>query len=584
MTTDYDTWIGQHDTLDENDRLAIAEHIESFINPPVFSIVMPVYNTRPDLLRGAIRSVSTQIYPYWELCIADDASTDPLIPLLLFEARQREPRVKVVRRPVNGHITAATNTALTLATGDFVAFLDHDDLLSERALYEFAAAVAACSDVDILYSDQDQIDDAGRRSNPFFKPEWDPDLLLSQNYINHLVAYRRTLLESLGGLRPGFDGSQDYDLILRASRNTEAGRIRHIPSVLYHWRREVQAAHSFSETSLDQCISAAHRAVSDHLVALGTPGVVEAAPRAPMWNRVRFDIPAPAPSVSIIIPTRDRSDLLEQCLDGLLRRTNYKPAEILIVDNDSRDTRTRWLLDRITRIYPHVRVLPFPGPFNYSAMNNAALHASTGEVLVLLNNDVDVIDPDWLREMVSHAIRPDVGVVGAKLLYGDCRVQHAGIVLGPGKSFVHVQRLASREDLGYFGQLVLLRTFSAVTGACLAARREVLLEIGGFDAKHLPVAFNDVDLCLRAGDYGYRVVWTPFAELFHLENASRGPDEHLPARREQAERELRYVYQTWLSVIENDPFHNPNLIFGWHETRIPAPPRHSRPWRRPAAP
>jgi glycosyltransferase involved in cell wall biosynthesis len=580
MDEDYDAWIGQYDTLEESNRQVIADHIVSFANPPVFSVVMPVYNTRPDLLRATIESVSVQLYPYWELCIADDASTTPLIPLLLSEAQIRDPRVKFVRRSVNGHISAATNSALALATGDYVAFLDHDDLLSERALYEFAAAVVAHPDTDILYSDQDQIDDDGRRSNPFFKPDWDPDLLLGQNYVNHLVAYRRTILESLGGLRPGFDGSQDYDLILRASRQTE--QIRHIPSVLYHWRRGVRAAASFSETWLDQCIDAAHRAVHDHLAELGTPGVVEAAPRAPMWNRVRFEIPAPAPSVSVVIPTRDRPDLLERCLDGLLRRTRYQPTEILILDNDSREVSTQQLLDRITQVYDHVRVIPFPGPFNYSAMNNAALQAVTGEIVVLLNSDIDVIDLDWLGEMVSHAIRPGVGLVGAKLLYGDCRVQHAGIVLGPGKSLVHVQRLASREDSGYVGQLVLTRTYSAVTAACLAARREVLLEIGGFDAINLPVAFSDVDLCLRAGDYGYRIVWTPFAELFHLEGASRGTDER-PEHRDRMARELDHLYLTWKTVIENDPFHNPNLAFGWEETRIPAPPRHLRPWRRPAA-
>jgi glycosyltransferase involved in cell wall biosynthesis len=483
MDAGYEAWVAQYDTVGESDRRAIADHIASFADPPIFSLVMPVYNTRLDLLRSAIESVFIQIYPHWELCIADDASTNPLVPLLLSETKAREPRVKVVHRPINGHITAATNSALAVARGDFVAFLDHDDLISERALYEFAAAVVAQPDTDVLYSDQDVIDDHGRRSNPFFKPDWDPELLLGQNYVNHLVAYRRAMLESLGGLRPGFDGSQDYDLILRASRQTQADRIRHIRSVLYHWRRGAEAAASFSEARLEQCIDAAHRAVSDHIAELGTPGVVEAVPRAPMWNRVRFAIPAPAPTVSIIIPTRDRADLLERCLDGLLRRTSYRPTEILIVDNDSREVRTRWLLDGISQVHGNVRGLPFPGPFNYSAMNNAALQAATGEVVVLLNNDTEVDDPNWLEEMVSHAIRPGVGLVGAKLLYGDGRVQHAGIVAGPGNRLTHVQRLASRDDLGYFGQLALMRSYSAVTCACMAARREVLLEVGGFDIK-----------------------------------------------------------------------------------------------------
>lgn len=575
---EYSTWIAQYDTLSDADRVGIVEHTARLADPPIFSLIMPVYNTQPELLLAAIGSVFAQLYPHWELCIADDASTDPAIPTLLAEVQATEPRVRTVRRKDNGHITAATNTALSLATGDFVAFMDHDDLLSERALYEFAVAIVEHRDTDILYSDEDRIDEVGKRSNPFFKPDWDPDLLLGQNYINHLVAYRRTLLEALGGLRAGFDGSQDYDLILRASRCTEPDRIRHVPSVLYHWRGRVQEAASFSETELARCIDAARRAVSDHLAALGTPGTVEAVPQVPIWNRVRFPIPTPRPPVSIIIPTRDRADLLEQCLNGLVDRTDYEPLEILIVDNDSREPRTHQLLNAMTTKHPQVRVLPFAGDFNWSAMNNAALQVASGEVVVLLNNDTDVIHPDWLDEMVTHALRPDVGVVGARLLFGDGSVQHAGVVLGPGKSLSHVLRLAPRKDLGYFGQLTLLRSYSVVTAACLAARREVLLEIGGFDAENLPVAFNDVDMCLRAGDYGYRVVWTPFAELFHLEGASRGRDEK-PEHQVRFQRELRHVYLTWQDVIEKDPFHNPNLLLGHDKMRLSEPPRRAHPWR-----
>jgi GT2 family glycosyltransferase len=583
MQINYDDWITRYDTLHDGDRAEIRRQIATMARPPVFSVVMPVYDPRPDLLNAAIESVRTQLYPYWELCIADDASTNREIPNVLTEAAKRDSRIKFVRRPVNGHITAATNTALTFARGHFVALLDHDDLLSERALYEFAMAVLSEPDTDIIYSDQDQIDDTGQRSNPFFKPDWDPDLIVGQNYVNHLTAYRRTILDVLGGLRPGFDGSQDYDLILRASRQTAPSRIRHVPSVLYHWRRAVPSTQSFSEAWLEQCIDAAHRAVSDHLAAIGTPAEVGPAPRAPMWNRIRFPIPDPAPPVSVIIPTRDRADLLEGCIEGLLRRTNYKPTEILIVDHDSVESRTHCLFERLTRTEPSVRIVPYHGTYNYAAMNNAAIDLATGDVIALLNNDIDMLDPEWLGEMVSHTLRPGVGIVGAKLLYSDCRVQHAGIVLGPGPHIGHVQRLAGREDLGYFGQLALVRDFSAVTAACLVSRKAVLIEIGGFDSVNLAVAFNDVDLCLRAGDYGYRVVWTPFAELFHLEGASRGSDE-LPEHQMRFRRELQHLYRTWANVIENDPFHNKNMTFGWEEICIPAPPRAPRPWQSAAAP
>jgi GT2 family glycosyltransferase len=353
--------------------------------------------------------------------------------------------------------------------------------------------------------------------------------------------------------------------------------------VLYHWRRGVQSAESFSEVWLEQCVAAAHRAVSDHLAAIGTPAEVGPAPRAPMWNRVTFPIPDPAPPVSIIIPTRDRADLLESCIEGLRSRTSYQPAEILIIDHESVEPETHLLFERLTRSEPRLRILPYHGAYNYAAMNNMAIEQATGEVIALLNNDIDVRGPEWLGEMVSHAVRPGVGIVGAKLLYGDHRVQHAGIVLGPGPSLVHVQRLAEPDSLGYFGQLALTRELSAVTAACLVSRKAVLVEIGGFDAVNLPIAFNDVDLCLRAGDFGYRVVWTPFAELFHLEGASRGSDA-LPEQQARSRQELQYLYRTWAGVIENDPFHNKNVLFGWHETCVPAPPRLRRLWRGNVAP
>jgi GT2 family glycosyltransferase len=284
--------------------------------------------------------------------------------------------------------------------------------------------------------------------------------------------------------------------------------------------------------------------------------------------------------VSVIIPTRDRADLLAQCIEGVLHRTDYRNLELLIVDNRSIEPATLTLFDRLVREESGVRILRHPGQFNYSALNNAAAREATGEVLLLLNNDINVIESGWLREMVSQALRPDIGIVGAKLLYANEQVQHGGIVLGPGGAVAHVHRLAERNDPGYFGQLALSRTLSAVTGACAAIRRAVFFEVGGLDEVNLPVTFNDIDLCLRVGDYAYRVVWTPFAELYHTECASRGFDQANPAKRARFLREWEHMRKTWGSLLDSaDPFHNPNLRYSWEGFEIPAWPRRRKPWR-----
>jgi GT2 family glycosyltransferase/2-polyprenyl-3-methyl-5-hydroxy-6-metoxy-1,4-benzoquinol methylase len=378
-------------------------------------------------------------------------------------------------------------------------------------------------------------------------------------------------------MRPGFEGSQDYDLVLRATAATAPARIRHIPAILYHWRRGSREQPSFSDASLARCISASRRAIAEHLERAGIAGArVVPAPAHPIWNRVMFPIPTPAPLVSVIVPTRDRPELLARCADAMLWRTDYAPLELLLVDNDSQDPDALALLDRLATD-SRVRVLRRPGPFNYSAMNNAAAEEARGQVLVLLNNDIDVIDSGWLTEMVAHAMRPDVGAVGAKLLYPDGRLQHGGIVLGPEGNMVHALRFAARNDIGYFGQLALTRTMSAVTGACLAVRREIFIHAGGFDEEHLHVAFNEVDLCLRIGALGYRNIWTPFAQMYHLESASRGHDD-APERRERWLRELAHMQRLWGMILEADPFHNPNLRFGFDFFELPSKPRRERPW------
>jgi glycosyltransferase involved in cell wall biosynthesis len=579
---DYAVWIAQCDTLSPSDRVRIRAHIARLAHPALISVVMPAYETPEEYLREAIDSVRNQLYPHWELCIADDGSPSDVVARVVREAAA-DPRIKFVRCANSGHIAAATNAALAIASGDFVALMDHDDLLAERALYEIAVEIAAHPDADLIYSDEDHIDSAGRRTLPYFKPAWNIDLMLGHNVVSHLGVYRHSKIREIGGLREGFAGSQDYDLSLRVIAATTPERIRHIPAVLYHWR---QFEESFSKSRREACASSARRAVADFLAAQGLADRTEvtSVPSTPDWLRVRWTLPDVPPRVSLIVPTRDRAELLQRCVEGLLNRTDYPDIELIIVDNDSGERQTLALLERL-RADKRVRILPFAGAFNYSAINNAAAAIATGEVLVLINNDIDVIGGDWLREMVGHALRPDVGAVGARLLYPDGTIQHAGVVLGvcpydggPGVAG-HVGLGTSPAEPGYFGQSVLTREFAAVTGACLAVRKSEFDAVGGLDAEHLAVAFNDIDLCLRLRARGLRIVWTPFAELYHLESASRG-DDIGPEKVERFKAEYRTMRERWGAVLDEDPFYNVNFSRNDATFRLAAPARRGKPWLR----
>ena len=573
----YQRWVAGNDTISNLDRRMIRTHIAELPFCPLISVIVLLDRMAETAFRESLNSVTTQLYPYWELCLATDEVAGPLLRRVFNDSE--DPRLKVAKLNHAEGATAATNSALSLATGEFVTVLRSGDILPEHALYEVAFELGSNQQTDIVYTDHDQIGPDGNRSGPWFKPGWDPDLLFAQDYISNLAVYRRTLVEAVGFLRPEFEGAEFHDLALRATVATTPDRIRHIPAILYHRRSEHKAIHSENALHGLRAITATQRAVRNHLDSRGhKEAILKPAALMPSAVRVIWPMPAPEPLVSVIIPTRDRADLLSQCVDGVSHRTEYSNLELLIVDNDSVETNTFALLDRLTHSDSRVRVLHHPGPFNYSALNNAAAREARGEVLLLLNNDIDVIESGWLRELVSHAIRPDVGLVGAKLLYANEQVQHAGIVLEPEGHATHLYRLASRNDPGYFGQLALPRTLSAVTGACAAIRRAVFFEVGGFDEANLPVTFNDVDLCLRLGDYGYRVVWTPAAELFHLECASRGLDVD-PVKSERFRCELQHTRSKWKVKTESgDQFHNPNLQVGWGTSEMLSAPRRERPW------
>lgn len=576
---DYMRWIASYDTLTDTDRQTIRTEVATLINPPLISVIMPAYNTPARLLREAIHSVQAQLYPHWELCIADDASTTPHVAEILTEFAAADPRIHWVRREQTGHISAASNSALSLASGEWVALMDHDDLLAEHALYEVAAEAAAWPETQVIYSDEDKVDEAGRRFDPNFKPDFDPDLLLAQNFVSHLGAYRRDLLTRIGGMREGLEGSQDHDLILRASAVIAPEKIRHIPKILYHWRRGT-ATISFSEGSLERCIQASARAVADHLVGTNASAKVEQAALAPMHLRVLYSVPAPEPMVSVIVPTKDRCDLLRVCLDGVLSGTDYGNMEIIVVDNGSIEIQTVRYLEKIATD-SRIRILPSPGPFNFSRLNNHAADIAKGSVLILLNNDVKVIDRNWMREMVSHAIRPGIGAVGAKLLFPDGTLQHAGIVLGAGEKhgvaascYPHAKRFSP----GPFGALALVRSTSAVTAACLAVARESYLRVGGFDEEELPVAYNDVDFCLRLRKAGFRNIWTPYAEMVHFESKSRG-DDLSGEKSERFAREIETMRRRWGKILNEDPYWNPNLSLSDLRRKLAFPPRARKRWR-----
>ena len=574
-TSDYGTWAAMYDTLTDEDRGAIKRHIDALPVKPKFSLVMPTYNTPPEVLRKAIASVRAQLYPSWELCIADDASTAAGTRGALEAIAGLDDRIKVTFRESNGHISAASNTALAMATGDYVALLDHDDELPEHALYRVALELKAHPEAAILYSDEDKIDGDGARYQPYFKPDFNPDLFLAQNLVSHLGVYRRDLLEQLGGFRLGFEGSQDHDLALRASERVRPDQIRHIPSVLYHWRA-IEGSVATTTEAKPYALDAARRAIREHLGRQGIEAEVVEGPGG-VGHRVLFPLPATPPLVSVVVPTRDRLDLLRTCVDGLIGKTDYTNWELLIVDNGSQLQETLdWLAELVQR-EPRARVIRDDGAFNFSRLNNRAAVEARGELLLLLNNDVEPIDPAWMTEMVRHAVRPHVGIVGAKLYYPDDTVQHAGVVLGLGGIAGHVHRGLFRDDPGYFGRAGVVQDMTAVTAACLMVRKSIYDEVGGLDEENLAVAFNDIDFCLRVRENGHRILWTPYATLYHYESVSRGNDMD-PDKIDRFKREIAYMNERWNDIIASDPNYNLNLAIDMHVPSLAFPPRQDRAW------
>lgn len=551
----YREWIEQYDTISEADRRAIVADIERPGRRPLISVLVPTYNSDERFLREMIESVRAQIYPHWELCIADDASTDGAVRRVLEEAVTLDARIKITFRAVNGHISEASNSALALASGEYVALLDHDDRLPPHALYMVARYINLHPDARMFYSDEDKLSPDGTRMSPYFKSDWNPLLFLTRNTFSHLGVFETALVRQVGGFRKGYEGSQDYDLALRCVEVCGDDRVVHIPHVLYHWR-VVPGSTATSASEKPYALTAAQRAVEEHLSRSRIKATVELPSDGPQLIRVRYALPHPQPLVSIIIPARDAVQLTRQCIESIFKRTLYRSYEIILVDNGSVEAETLVYLDEIaTR--PNVTVLRDDSPFNFSALNNRAAAQSKGEYLCLLNNDIEVISPDWLNEMVGLAAQPRTGAVGARLWYPDDTLQHGGVLLGLGRVAGHLYMGARREQAGYFARAIAAQNLSAVTAACLVVSKAAYEQVGGLN-EELAVAFNDIDFCLRLLEAGYRNAWTPHAELYHHESASRGSDMD-PRKYQRFVAEVQWMESRWGDRLGRDSAYNPNL-------------------------
>lgn len=559
--SEYAAWIRKYDTpgdaalgaLDRRARMLVA-------GAPLISILLRVRDTQEPRLRRCLDSVLAQVWGHWELCVVVDASLPPLLMATMAQYSTRDPRIKIGRHEPDRQASDPCVDALATARGEFIALLDQDGELRPHSLLRVAECVAAEPGIAILYSDEDRLDADGSRCGPDFKPDWNPDLLRGRNYVGHLAVIRAALAREAGGLRTGFEGNEDHDLILRCSERVLPRQIRHIPEILYHGWMDAEASADAASCT---------RPVVEHLQRIGSTAVVRVSDLPPGFFHVRWPLPQPAPRVSVIIPTRDRVDMLRRCVESILARSSYPDFELVVVDNGSRDHRTLDYLQALAGD-ERVRLLRYGAPFNFSAINNWAARQCTGQLLALVNNDVEVISADWLEEMAGFAVRPDVGAVGAMLYYPDNTIQHAGMLLGLCGVAGHVYAGKPRGYHGYHGRALVAQNLSAVTGACLMVRRELFEAVGGLDER-LPVEFNDVDFCLRLGRHGYRNVWTPFAELYHHESASRALED-ISAMRMRGNG-IAYMLSRWQGLLHDDPAYNPNLSLQNLDFGLAFPPR-----------
>lgn len=563
---DYRKWVAMFDTLSSEMRTAMHERSRRFTLKPLISILMPVRDINVVRLKETLNSITTQIYERWELCVDQEMNSDNLTRCILERHALEDRRVKINFCKPSGCMAAAKNRALELATGDWIAVLEPDYLLAESALYWIVDAINRVPNICMIYSDEDKINDSGIRSKPYFKCDWNLDLFYSHDMFSSTGVYLSHLVKKASGFRGDLDGSENYDLALRCIELINQNQVHHISRVLYHCRTNAENALTPDTVRYSRELTGI-RSLNEHFMRLGVKAKAEAAPHG---YRVRYSLPSQLPLVSLIIPTRNGLSLLRKCVESITERTDYKPFEILIVDNGSNDPEALLYLKSVSSMQG-IRVIRDNRAFNYSALNNAAVKLARGTIVGLINNDVEVINPDWLSEMVSIALRPEVAAVGARLWYPDGTLQHGGIILGRGAAW-HAHRNVAKGDPGYMARATLVQSFSAVTGACLIVRKAVYEELGGLNEADLQVTFNDVDFCIRSLKAGYLNIWTPYAELYHHESATRGSDD-APAKQVRARRELNYMQTRWAREFIYDPAYSPNLTNESEDFSLAWPPR-----------
>ena len=594
-TREYALWIKQFDTLDQFAVEKMRAKLKTWQQQPVISILMRIDESNEQWLDEAIQSVQQQIYPHWELLLIGNAVGDAK----LNQHTDDDNRIIGIKYLDNESVAINLNNALALAQGEFVALMKTNDQLPSHALFKIVEQLNIQTEIDLIYTDEDKLDTHGQRYDPYFKSDWNPDLFYAQNFLRHFVVYRRAVLDKIGGFRADYAGCEDYDLTLRFLEQISEECIYHIPQVLYHQRvineenikippsppftkgrisplsqREGTSNSPLSQRGIGrdfnqlsnniacQTLQAHFQRIEKQVNVVETLGG---------HRRVIYPLPNQLPLISLIIPTRDKLKLLRGTVDGILNKTDYQNLEIIIMDNGSEKGETLEYLKEIQKD-SRVSVIRHAAPFNYSQLNNLGVSHAKGELIGLINNDLEVITAGWLSEMVSQALRPEIGAVGAKLYYANNTIQHAGVIVGLGGMAGHNFKFLAKEAPGYHWRSFLTQNYSAVTAACLVMRRQIFDEVGGLNEKHLKVAFNDVDLCLRIREHGYRIVWTPYAELYHLESVSRGSD-NTPRKYLRLRHELNYMKKRWAQVIANDPYYNPNLTIEYEDFALAYPPR-----------
>lgn len=561
----YKDWIEHFDQLSERQVKEFSEKLSTWEQRPLVSVVIPVYNPILNFLEEAVDSVLQQVYPDWELILVHDASPHEEVRPALERLGALDGRIRVVERAENGGISRATQTGVEAATGEFIAFFDQDDLLRPHSLYSVVYYLQDHPDCGLIYTDEDKVDGEGERFEPYFKPDWNPELLTSQNYISHLSVVRKSVLDRAGALDPELDGAQDWDLMLRVTRALKPGQIGHIHRVLYHWRA-LEGSTAWHEGEKDtRAISV--QVLEKHLKRCEEPGEVRVVDDR--YYIINYDVPDPAPGVDLLIPTRDRLEDLKTCVDSILEKTDYPNFRITILNNQSQNPNTYEYFDQLKA--RGVQILDYDQAFNYSAINNFGVEQTAHPILGLINNDLEIVDPLWLRVMVGQVVRPQTGVVGCKLLYGNNTIQHAGVVLGIGGVAGHAFKYFPKDYSGQMMRPQLTQNYSAVTAACCLVRREVFQAIGGLDAKNLTVAFNDIDFCLKVREAGYRNVYVP-VEVYHHESRSRGP-ENTTEKQERFRREVKFMETRWGELLSQDPAYNLNLTLDTEDFSFAPAPR-----------